>query len=401
MTWNSEFSVMHKHMKNIAIKNKKTYEKHSLAGFVKKMAVVMMTVALAVSTVGCSVGHEDYSGAGTIMGTIVTAGYRAKGTGNGEKVWDMLNQAGIELEKDTLSRREDTSVIYAINASAGNTDGYALTVSEVSSDEDADMEKLADYIELCMELSERTGGAFDITVGALAELWGIDEAAMDADIFSLPTDNEVMLALGLCGYDKVTFDNNIINIPQGMILDLGAVGKGIYLADAYGILKEYCDYGVVAAGGSILTYGYKEAAKQWHVAIADPFGEKEYISMLSLSGSYFISTSGDYERYVEYEGVRYHHILDTKTGYPADSGLCSVTVVIPADKKWDGYFQGAYESLSDIDISGFMSDAITTAIFVMGEDEGMELAASYDLDVLMIKNDGAVVMSDGMCGYIE
>lgn len=338
---------------------------------------------------GCSFGYEDYSAAGTVMGTIFTAGFRAEGAGNGAEVWTQLNQAGVRLENDVLSRRVEASEVSCINSQAGSAAGCKIS------------EELADYLMLCREFSVQTDGAFDVTVGALSTLWGIDEAAVDSTGFEVPADEAVNSALALCGYEELEVSDNCVVMPQGMIIDLGAVGKGIYLAKAYDILKENCKYGVVAAGGSILTYGYKDGGQPWHVGIADPLGKADVIASISLEGSYFVSTSGDYERYVEVDGVRYHHILDTATGYPANSGLCSVTVIIPADKSWDGYFSYKYNSLKDSDISGLLSDAITTAVFVMGEEEGLKLARHYEVDILLVRNDGTMVMSDGMKRHID
>jgi len=350
----------------------------------KRLTAIALSFVLAGLT-GCSVGYRDYANADTVMGTIVSASFSAKDN----NAWSKLRQEGSRLENKLLSRRVDSSEISAVNASAGDENGYVLSV------------ELEEYLLLCSEVSKATDGAFDITVGALATLWGIDEAAVNPEYFVLPGEQDIDNALSVCGYEKMTIVDHRVYLPAGMELDLGAVGKGIYLSQAYELFEENVQCGYVAAGGSILTYGYKQNGQPWHIGIADPSGKADVIYTLSLEGSYFVSTSGDYERYVEYEGVKYHHILNPDTGYPSESGISSVTVVIPADKKWDSYFNEAYNELDDTDISGLMSDAITTAVFVLGETDGMEYADSLDVDILLVRNDGSVVMSAGMKKYIE
>lgn len=328
----------------------------------------LIGICIAAIT-GCSIGYEDYSASGTAMDTILTANIRVKGSENGQNVWNELLGESTRLEQSGLSRRVESSEIAAINASAGSEDGYPLS------------DEMENYLELCLELSEETDGAFDISIGALAQLWNIDEAAENPKAFVMPTDEQILAALAVSGYEKIKIEDHRIYIPDGMVLDMGAVGKGIFLGEAYSVLKESAISGVVAAGGSILTYGYKAGGNDWKVGIVDPFDTSEVIAVLSVEGSGYISTSGDYERYVEYNGVRYHHILDPHTGYPADTGIRGVSAVLTAENELQ---------------NGLLSDAITTAVFVMGEEKGIELAEKYGAELLIVRDDGSVYMSDGM-----
>lgn len=355
--------------------------------FRKMFAIIAAVLTAAIFITGCGI-YEDYTMVDMAMGTVFTVHYIAIGSGTGIQVQNELYAADDELEDNILSRRVVGSELYLLNQSAGSQDGYELSA------------ELEDYLLLCLELSEKTDGAFDVTVGALAELWGIDEAAMNPEDFELPSAEAVDFACNNCGYEKVEISEHRIYIPEGLIIDLGAVGKGIYLSRAHDIFGDRVKYGIVSAGGSILTYGYKDGGQPWNVGIADPANTDKVIANLRLDGSFFVSTSGDYERFVEYDGIRYHHILNVATGYPADSGISSVTAVIPTDKDWKGYFKRDYATLDNKDIGGLMSDAITTAIFVLGEEEGMKLAAEYDIEVLLVRNDGSTVMSDGMVKYI-
>ncbi len=281
-----------------------------------------------------------------------------------ETVCDSLSDKGKNLEKNLLSRHEAESEISKINESAGSTDGYLLS------------EEMEEYITACLEISKETEGAFDISLGALIQLWNIDEAAKNeavgSDEFVVPTEEEINKAKALCGYEKIKIDNHRIYIPEGMILDLGAVGKGILL-DEFAKESGKIKNGFISAGGSIETFGIKNGGGDWFIGVKDPRSDDPTpVVALPLPGGCVISTSGDYERFIMKDGVRYHHILDPRTGRPADSGLASVTVVLKED-----------------DNSGLISDALSTAIFVLGEEKGKALADKYKAYVLTIGTDGS------------
>ena len=184
-------------------------------------------------------------------------------------------------------------------------------------------------------------------------------------------------ALKDTGFGRVQFPENGISLPPGMQLDLGAVGKGIACdrVRAYLNSRPQITGAVVAVGGSVVTYGQKPDGSPWKVAIVHPREEGNYLGVLSLTGEQFVSTSGDYERYVTVDGVRYHHILDPATGYPARSGLCSVTIVCG---------------------SGLLADALSTACFVLGSEQGLDLAKSYGAEALLVEEDGTLRMTEGM-----
>ena len=132
---------------------------------------------------------------------------------------------------------------------------------------------------------------------------------------------------------------------------------------------------------SILTYGDKPDGTSWKVAVNHPSGEEgSYLGVLNLTGTHFISTSGDYEKYFEKGGVRYHHILDPATGYPARSGLVSVTV---------------------IGDNGMLCDGLSTACFVLGTRKGMELLEKYNAEGIFVEEDGDIVFTDQAREWFE
>lgn len=133
---------------------------------------------------------------------------------------------------------------------------------------------------------------------------------------------------------------------------------------------------IVSVGGSILVYGKKPDGEKWTVAIQDPRGpDGEYMGVLSLDDTTVVSTSGDYEKYFMENGKRYHHILDPHTGYPAESGLISVTVVCE---------------------NGLLSDGLSTACFVLGKERGLKLLEEYGAEGVIIDKDKKVTVTDGL-----
>lgn len=273
------------------------------------------------------------------------------------------------LEQDTLSWRMEGSEVARVNAAAGS--GAGVPVSN----------RLYAELEVLLKLSEDSGGAFDITVRPVAALWNIDGWAngkntTDKSSMRIPTKEQIALALLQTGYEKVLLEDGTVTLPEGMALDLGAAGKGIACDRiALYLQSQYVQGAVVSVGGSVVTLGKKPDGTPWQIGIVDPRDTSAFIGILYLEGTHFVSTSGDYERYVEVDGVRYHHILNPATGYPAESGVRSVTVLCD---------------------SGILSDALSTACFVLGEEKGMALAEAYGAEALFVNQEGGISMTEGM-----
>ena len=203
---------------------------------------------------------------------------------------------------------------------------------------------------------------FDITVGGVSQLWSIGE-----EDERIPADEEIKAELLNVGYGKIRFGENSLSLSEGVKLDLGAVGKGA----ACDMVKAYLDMSdaegaIVSVGGSILAWGdYNKAGDKWQIAVAHPRNEGEYLGILSVDEG-FVSTSGDYERYFEKDGRRYHHILDATTGYPAETDIISVTVVCD---------------------SGMLADALSTACFILGKDKSEPILEKYGASAIFVDKD--------------
>jgi len=266
-----------------------------------------------------------------------------------------------ELEEGILSWSIETSEINKINTQAGS--GEDIEISW----------RLEEYLAKILQVSKDSNGAFDPTIGMITRLWGID-----SEDPKVPDDSEIQALLKNAGYENIDLQGNEVKLPSDVSIDLGAVGKGIGTDIMMDFMQENEDIkaGVISVGGSIVTYGNKPEGGAWKVGITDP-RDKEggLLGSLQLEGDHYISTSGDYEKYIEVEGKRYHHIMDPKTGYPANSGLISVTIVCD---------------------SGLLSDALSTACFVLGYEESLPLLETYHAQAVFVDNNQNVYITDGL-----
>ena len=331
---------------------------------------------------GCGQQTKCEKSIDTAMGTVisqtvyVTGNYQTATNGKtDEKVTDVVLQKLNSLEQQELSWRLDSAEVAKINAAAGKGQIQVSTA-------------MAGWLERCLQISEQTGGAFDVSIGKLSRLWDIDTwaAADDPQDYELPGREEIEQARALAGWQQMILeqrtDSTVVSIPAGMQIDLGAVGKGVALDEIHKTLEEHpkVSGAVISVGGSILTYGSKPEGGAWQIAVTDPQDPSQSVGVLTLAGGYCVSTSGDYERYVEVDGVRYHHILDPRTGFPARSDVAGVTIVTT---------------------DGFLSDALSTACFVLGSEEGQKLLGKYDAEGLFIDHAGTITMTEGMRQYFH
>lgn len=325
---------------------------------------------------GCTKGTsaKPISRTDTAMGTIIQQNLYVTGQTSqedGQSIAADVSALIGHLESDILSWRLETSQICRVNENAGKPGKTEIP------------EEFAQEMKLIFEVSEASGGALDVTIADVVRLWDIDEyAAGEKADFQLPQQEAIKKALEDTGFERVTLEGNLISLPVGMKLDLGAVGKGLACGRIEKLLKERPEVtgAVISVGGSVLTYGEKPDKTPWKVGILNPDQPGSYAGYLNLSGQWFISTSGDYERYVEVDGKRYHHIIDPSTGYPADSGVSSVTI---------------------LGNDGLLTDALSTACFVLGVEDGLKLVQEYEMMALFIDQEGNLFMTDGMEKYFQ
>ena len=226
-------------------------------------------------------------------------------------------------------------------------------------------ERLLSALRLAEALCKRTGGLFSVSVLPLTSLWNFD-----AEDPAPPAAEAIAEALAACG--TLTVAGDAVTLSSGGI-DLGAMGKG-YAADVCAdALRERGESGLVAIGGSIAAVGEKDGTP-WQIGVRNPLSssQNDTLGTLALTDS-FVSTSGSYEKTFTYEGVSYHHILDPRTGMPAESDLVSVTVVAE---------------------SGVLSDLLSTACFLVGSERAFSLASLYGATVVAVTKEGELLVDE-------
>lgn len=249
-------------------------------------------------------------------------------------------------------------------------------VSKINEHAGSFIEVSEDTLELIkdgLSYSELSHGGFDITIGALSEVWNFN-----SENPKVPDSKEIAQALETVNYQNIIVDHNKVMLnKEGAILDLGGIAKG-FIADklkAY-LFEQGVKSGIINLGGNILLIGSKPDGSEYNIGIKKPFGEEnETVAVMCMRDKSIVS-SGNYERYFYEDGKLYHHILDTSTGYPADNGLCSVTI------------------LSDDSVDG---DGLSTTCFLSGLEKGMELIESMDdVEAVFIDSDEQIHYSSGL-----
>lgn len=312
------------------------------AAVIAAFAAVVLAALLAYD----GIANKEMSADFFAMNTYVTV--KLKGTDSAECA-QQAQKITESLDKEVLSRTEKGSLVYNFNQNGGGT---------------FENEKgLFEYISVLLDVSEKSGGAFDFTLGAVSDLWSFGSAPL------VPDEAELAQTLSHSGYEKLKFNGeSLVYSDKKAVIDFGAAGKGIALDEIRSYLKDKrIKEAVVSVGGSVLLMG----DKAFTVGIRNPEGNSgSYIAKLSVPGC-CVSTSGNYEQQFEQGGKRYHHILDPETGYPADNGLVSVTIVSE---------------------SGILSDALSTACFVLGLEKGRKLAAEYGCSAVFVTEDKTVYL---------
>lgn len=221
--------------------------------------------------------------------------------------------------------------------------------------------------EKALEISRATGGALDITVQPLVDLWGFYTTSASSQ--TVPSPAAVKAALAKTGWSRIRVkDGRVTAADRELRLDYGSIAKGYAVGEAVKALKAAGVKSALINAGQVQAFGTAAPGVPWKVGLRNPRGDG-YIASFPFDSDMGVATAGDYERFFEAGGVRYHHILDPRTGYPAREAM-SVSVVI-ADPLW--------------------ADALDTALFVMGPRRALEFArARPGLDVIVIDAKGKI-----------
>ena len=234
---------------------------------------------------------------------------------------DTLMSLRIWGDEALVTQTEDTlrSLEALLSATAEDSD-----IARLNRDGTAELQpQTADLLQQALDCAARTGGAFDPTVYPLVCLWGFPSGK-----YHVPTEAELTGALAHTGAQHLQLDGAAAALDTGCSVDLGGIAKG-YAAEqcAHQLEETGAQAAMLSLGGNVQTVGSKPDGTAWQVGIADPDDPSSAIAVVRFTGSKALVTSGDYQRYFEQDGVRYHHILDPQTGRPVQNGLRSVTIL--------------------------------------------------------------------------
>ena len=264
----------------------------------------------------------------------------------------------ISRVENLISEWDSTTQISEVNRYAG--------VKPVKVDKE-----VFDLIVRSIKISELTDGAFDVTWAAMNHIW-----KFDGSMKRLPTQDEIATAIAKIGYKNILLNEKDLTVYlklKGMRLGFGGIGKG-YSADKSAALLKSMGVagGLISASGDITAWGKQPDGKPWMIGITNPFNKDKIFAWFPFEGN-SIGTSGDYENFVEFNGVRYTHIIDPRTGWPVH-GIASVTIFGP---------------------NAELSTALTKAIFVMGKDIGINVIKQLKgIEYVVVDDHGKIYTSD-------
>ena len=329
----------------------------------KRVAVVLAFFAfLSIYLSGCSEDKGYIEQQSFQMGTIITDkiyGEHAKAASH--EIFERFRQI-----ENNMSVNNEDSMVSSFNAQAGSN-----SVVELNAD-------IIYILDTAKRFSELSDGAFDITIGPLVKEWGIM-----TDHPHVPTQQKINELLKLVDYRQIKVnvkDNTAVLSIKGDSIDLGAIAKGYAADEAVRICnKNGVKSAYINLGGNVSVIGSKPDGTPWKIGIQNPRGTNgKYIGVLSVSDKTVV-TSGDYERFFEKNGIRYHHIIDPKTGYPSNSDIISVTIV--TDKSIE-------------------ADALSTAAFVMGYKKSVAMLKKLPgVEAIIITKDKKVHITEGLKPY--
>lgn len=329
--------------------------------YLKKTFILSLILSFVFSGCGKKVKilKEPIEKTDFVLGTICTV-----------KVFDDVPSNVFDKVFERLKEIETKMTINAPNSEVDNVNSQS-GIKPVKVSEDVYY-----VIKTGKEFGDISKGKFDITIGPLVKLWNIG-----TELARVPSPEEIKAKLPLINYKDIVLDDTNKTVflkRKGMIIDLGGIAKGYAADEVYRILKENnVEHAIINLGGNVFAMGNNPIEKRnWNIGVQDPFSERgEYIGILNITNKTIVS-SGVYERYFIQNGKRYHHILDTKSGYPVDNNLVGTTIV--ADKS-------------------ILADALSTTIFAAGIDNGLEIVKNLKgVEAIFITKDHKVYITPGL-----
>lgn len=315
--------------------------------------------------------YQEFKNARFYMDTYIEIIVLSNNKDSAEKAMDKAFNVFAKLDKK-FNYNDPESLLGELNRNMDerrdinnnrekNTNGWIQVETALEDKE------LAMLIHKGIEFSKMTGGAFDPTLGAVKDLY-----PFGAKNPSPPPREAIRKTLEISGYQKLNLSGNGLRKPKGMKIDFGGILKGYAVDEAIDVLKkEGIENALVNAGGNIRVMGKNIKNESWKIGVENPRAPGKIMAVISLDNK-AVATSGDYQRYFFFDKVRYHHILDPKTGEPARKAI-SATVITP---------------------DGITSDALSTAVFVMGKRKGIEFLEKHKLDGIIVDENGVEITKE-------
>lgn len=323
----------------------------------KGRRILSLALFLSFMLTGCAREQELPAQERSLFAMNTYMTFTAYGKNAAEALDMALEQ--VEEAEALWSVTDQNSEIYQANHSGGQP----VTVSD----------ETAQLVSFALDMAEQTDGAVDPTIYPVLSAWGFTTQSKQ-----VPEEGQIASLLQNVDYGRISLEGDRLTVPDGMQLDMGAVGKG-YAGDlVIEVLKEYgVESALINLGGNVQAISSRPDGNDWRLGIRAPW-EEGNLGVLRISDAAVV-TSGGYENYFEdEEGNIYWHILDPSTGYPADGGLQAVTI---------------------IGEEGKLCDALSTALFVMGEDGAVKYwRANGGFDMLLVTEDGEIILTEGIAG---
>jgi len=294
---------------------------------------ILSLLAVLSACTNSSAQLSEYSDTRNHMGSVFTITAIAEDREAAQLAVEKAFDETVRIEK-LISSWDDDSETSAINKNAG------IGPVQVS-------KELYDLIHRSLKVSDLTNGIFDISFASIDKIWHFD-----GTMKALPSQEAISRSVELIDYEQITLDSQTHSVflkNKGMKIGFGAIGKGYAANRCKAVMQELgVENGIVNAGGDLVSWGYQKDGESWTIGILDPAMKESALSWLEISDMAVV-TSGNYERFVEFEGKKYCHIINPVTGWPAEM-LSSVTIICPDAE---------------------LADALATAVFIMGAEEGI------------------------------
>ena len=321
----------------------------------KQIAAILILLLSTVTIWGQQSFHRSLK----LMGSGFQVTVVVKDSAEAKKVINLAVDEITRIEK-LISSWNPNSETSEINSNAG------IKPVKVS-------QELFSLIERSKNISGLTDGAFDISYASMDKIW-----RFDGSMKRMPSKEEIKSSVAKVGFQNIILDaeqSSVFLKEKGMKIGFGAIGKGYAADQAKALLqKNNVQAGIINASGDMNTWGRQPNGEEWTVAITNPLNKTKAAAILPITNGAVV-TSGNYEKFVQFNGTRYSHIIDPRTGYPA-TGILSVTVFAPKAE---------------------LADALATSVFVMGIETGLNRINQLPkIECIIIDEKGKVITSDNI-----